>query len=139
MADQPQIRTETNRHTLGVIGVRDFRGNLYDNASYIVRTLEVHLERCGLTTHDVQVVTGGGKGVEDIVCQWCAHRKIAVRKIPPNINDHGPQKAFTMRNNHVVSQSDELVMFWDGSIALLGDSIMTAMHLSKQATIYPVV
>lgn len=130
--------TKRNLHTVGVVGVRDHRGALYDNRSYIIRTFEQHLANQGIR-QDIAVVTGGGKGVESIIVEWCENKNIPYLKIPPNIADHGAKKAFIVRNNNIVAQCNELVLFWDGSLSLLGESIPTAMHLSIQATVYPVI
>lgn len=126
-------------YTIGLIGVRDHNSVLYGNVSYVTRTLERHLLLHGLNIGGIQVVTGGGKGIEQMVVGWCENKSIPCRKIPPNIQEFGPKKAFTVRNNHVVSQSDELVMFWDGSIDLFTDAIRTATHMTKLSTIYPLV
>lgn len=127
-------------HIIGVVGVRDFKGQLYTNTSYVIRTLENHLRMKGyIDTLTVKVVTGGGKGVETMVVQWCDAKKIDCRKIPPNIQEFGSKKAFTVRNNHIVSECDELLVFWDGCIDVISESIITAMHQSKLATVYPVI
>ena len=126
-------------HTIGVVGVRDHKGSLYENNSYVIRTLENHLRMKGHDLASVKVVTGGGKGVEQMIVQWCEAKKVDLRKIPPNIQEFGAKKAFTVRNNHIVSQCDELIVFWDGCIDIITESIITAMHLSKQATVYPVI
>lgn len=131
----PSIRKTV--HTVGVVGVRDHRGALYSNKSYIIRTFEKHLTQQG--QHQIAVVTGGGKGVESIIVEWCENNGVDCLKIPPNIADHGNKKAFIVRNNNIVAQCNELVLFWDGSLSLLGESIPTAMHLSIQATVYPVI
>jgi hypothetical protein len=127
------------QHTVGILGVRDFREQAYTNVNYVIRTFEHHLFKNEIPLQNLSVVTGGGSGVEAMLVEWCNAKRVPCRKIPPNIADHGARRAFIIRNNRVVSDSDELVMFWDGSITLLGDSIMTAMHMSKLATIYPVI
>lgn len=126
-------------HTIGIVGVRDHKGSLYENNNYVVRTLEHHLRMRGHDFNSVKIVTGGGKGVENMIVQWCDAKKVECRKIPPNIQEFGAKKAFTVRNNHIVSQCDELIVFWDGCIDIITESVITAMHQSKQATVYPVI
>ena len=126
-------------HTIGVVGVRDHKGLLYENTSYIVRTLENHLRLVGCDLRLLKLVTGGGKGVEQMVVQWCEAKDVKCRKIPPNIQQFGAKKAFTVRNNHIVSECDELIVFWDGCIDIINESVSTAMHQSKKATVYPVI
>lgn len=125
--------------TIGLIGVRDHKGILYNNVSYVVRTVEQHIRARGFTTEMISVVTGGGRGVESIIVDWCENKRVPCRKIPPNIQEFGPKKAFTIRNNNVVSHSDELIVFWDGCVDIIGEGIITAMQQSKIATVYPVV
>ena len=125
--------------TIGIVGVRDYKEALYDNTTYIVRTLELHLRQRNYDINAISVVTGGGRGVEAIILKWCEAKGVPVRKIPPNIAEFGNKKAFTIRNNNIVSQCDELVVFWDGCVDIVSESIITAMHQSKFAAVYPVV
>lgn len=126
-------------HTIGVVGVRDFQGTLYANTTYVIRTLEDYLRIRGLRLEDIFVVTGGAHGVERMIVDWCKAKDVQFRTIPPNIRDHGPEKAFTVRNNHVVSASDELVVFWDGCIDITTDAIATAMHQQKRTAVFPLI
>jgi hypothetical protein len=130
--------TGRKSHTIGVVGVRDVKGKLFTNKNYIARILDMHLRQRGLTFAAVSLVTGGGHGVEQLVVEWCEAKKIEVRKFPPNIAEYGTRRAFHIRNNTVVAESDELIVFWDGRIDVPIESIATAMHLQKQATVYPV-
>jgi hypothetical protein len=125
-------------HTLGILGVRDYRGTLYENSHYVHQRLAEYLLKNHLQPHEIAVVTGGGKGVESIVVEWCIKHKVAVRKIPPNIQEYGQKDAFIVRNNHVVSEVDELLIFWDGQIDILSRSIITAMHQQKMVQVIPI-
>ncbi len=127
------------RHTIGLLGVRDNKNVLYSNVSYVVRTLEQHIARDRRTIDQVGIVTGGGRGVEEMVVNWCEAKSVECRKIPPNIAEFGARKAFFIRNNHVVSQSDEVIIFWDGCIDVMREAIMTAAQLGKVTTVYPVL
>jgi hypothetical protein len=126
-------------YIIGIVGVRDYNNTLYTNNTYVVRTIEQHLAKKGLDTTGVSFVTGGGRGVESMAVNWCEAKNIECRKIPPNLAGLGPRKAFTVRNNHIVSQCDELIVFWDGCIDVISECIVTAMHQHKVATIYPVI
>lgn len=130
---------QSTQYIIGIVGVRDFQNVLYENNSYIVRTIERHILTSGRTLQSISVVTGGGRGVERMIVEWCEAKDIPCRKIPPNIAEYGPKKAFAIRNNNIVSQSNELVVFWDGCIDVTKESIATAMHLSRVATCYPVI
>lgn len=126
-------------HTIGVVGVRDFKGSIYTNTSYVIRAIEEHIRKEGIDMRRIYVVTGGGRGVEQMVVQWCEAKNIPYRKIPPNIQEYGPRKAFAIRNNHIVAECDELIVFWDGCIDITTEAITTSMHQSKKASVFPVV
>ena len=124
-------------HTLGVIGVRDYNGKVYTNAPYIEATLQEHLRQREITSF--QIVTGGGKGVESLVVDFANKAGIAVRSIPPNIQQYGQQKAFFIRNNAVVAESTEVIIFWDGLAPPIPDAIMAAMQMQRRVTVYPIL
>jgi len=126
-------------HTIGIVGVRDYRGSLYTNVTYIHRTIEKHLTLHGSSYGSIAVVTGGGRGVDQMVMDWCDAKEIPYHRIPPNIEKFGTPRAFTMRNNHIVHESNELIMFWDGRIDTVIEAIATAAHQSKKSTVYPII
>jgi hypothetical protein len=125
-------------HIIGIVGVRDYNGSVYENYEYIAKTLEDHISR-HTTPADFGVLTGGGRGVESLVVRWAESKGIWLRKIPPNINQFGPKKAFTVRNNNIVAESNDVVFFWDGYTDVTTEAIMSAMHLQKRATVFPLI
>lgn len=133
------MSSRTPSYTIGVVGVRDFQDALYTNVTYVTRTFEEYLTSRGINRSDMLVVTGGAKGVERMIVDWCKAKDVPCRTIPPNIMEHGREKAFTVRNSRVVSSSDELVVFWDGSIAIISDAIATAMHQQKRTVVFPLI
>lgn len=78
-----KVRPSGKKHVIGIIGVRDYRGDLYQNSNYVIKTFERHLILNGIATGNLVLVTGGGKGVESIVCDWAGAKGIPVLKIPP--------------------------------------------------------
>lgn len=124
-------------HNIGVLGVRDFKGSLYTNKDYICKELENYLINKGLDLADISLVTGGGKGVESLVVDWCKANNVPVRKIPPNVQEYGQKDAFCIRNNHVVSEAVELVVFWDGQVDMIVKSIISAMNQGKKVQVIP--
>lgn len=125
-------------HTIGVIGVRDFKGDLYTNHVYVTECFKQHvLKTLGAETK-FRIVTGGGKGCESMIVDWAHQNQIDCRKIPPNIRELGQYKAFSIRNSHIVSQCDELVVFWDGVVDVVREALITAMHIKKKATLFPI-
>jgi hypothetical protein len=126
-------------HTIGVIGVRDFKGELYTNTDYVIDCFKTHVINNHGREKKFKIVTGGGKGVEDMLVKWAKDNQIDCRKIPPNIREFGSMKAFSIRNNHIVSQCDELIVFWDGVVDIIAESLITAMHVHKKTTIFPIM
>jgi hypothetical protein len=128
-----------DKHTIGVLGVRDFRGTLYKNDDYVTDIMDMHVQRLGTTYDKVAVVTGGGKGVEQMVIEWCKTVSIDVTTIPPNRRELGDQKAFAERNVNVLSASQELIIFWDGYIDNLIQIVRTAMFQQKPVHVIPLM
>jgi hypothetical protein len=131
--------TTPTLHTLSVLGVRDFKNKLYKNTDYVSRTMDKHIAMLDLTYADVAVVTGGAGGVERMVVDWCEAHDVPCRTIPPNIEQHGHYRAFMIRNNHVVSDGDELIAFWDGCIELTTQAFINAAFQQRKTTIYPLI
>lgn len=126
-------------HAIGIIGVRDVRRRLYTDGDYINKTLDDHLRKHGLTPTGIRIVTGGGKGTEQLVIEWCRRWSVGFETVPPNIQALGWQKAFSTRNARIVATVDQLVLFWDGYTDNLGECIISAMHMKKVATVYPAI
>jgi hypothetical protein len=51
----------------------------------------------------------------------------------------GKEKAFQLRNQSIVSDCTELVVFWDGGAPLIPQVFTIAAQLSKRVTAYPLV
>lgn len=122
---------------LGIIGVRDFKGRVYTNKTYISDMLNKYLREVGRTPKNVTIVIGGSRGTESLVCEWAAQNEIPLRKTLPNIEQYGVRKAFVVRNNSIVADCHELLVFWDGFTEFIAEAVMTATILSKKTTIYP--
>jgi len=122
---------------LGILGVRDHKDKLYDNYEYVEDRLEEYLSHRKLTPQDVSIVTGGSRGSEKLVIQWAERHGVAVRCILPNIAQLGHQKAFTTRNIAVVTECDELLVFFDGTTELILRAIGVATCMAKSTTVYP--
>ena len=127
--------------SIGVIGIRDYKNAVYDNTDYVSAVMaelfsnysEKHPEK------ELRVVTGGGQGVERLVINWCEANGIKFRTIPPNIKQYGATKAFTVRSNTIALQSDELLLFWDGTSVLQINALTTASSLKKRSILIPVI
>lgn len=122
---------------IGLLGVRDFRKKIYDNLPYVTERMDEFLAFNRLKPEQVEIITGGGHGVEALGLKWAESHNIPTRCIPPNIKEYGAETAFTIRNNHVVSSSDLLVIFWDGCIKITQEAIVNAMHRERTVMVYP--
>jgi hypothetical protein len=133
------MNSADNKHTVGIIGVRDLRGRVYDNGPYAVSIIRRHITLIGLSMRDIRVCTGGSKGVEKLIIDWCVENKIPYSCITPKIKSLGSERAFEVRNIEVVSSSDSLVFYWDGLVPAIPKAIAQAMHVGKAVTTYPVL
>ena len=126
-------------YIIGLLGVRDHKGERYTNSEYVISKFVNHIISSIGRDRKFKIVTGGGGGVEEIICNWAKENHIDVRKIPPNITELGKFRSFAVRNSHVVTQCDELVVFWDGAVDVIAESFVTAMHSGKEVKIFPVI
>lgn len=126
-------------YKVGVIGVRDHKGSLYTNEAYVTKTFVRFLSKNAPTDRKFKIITGGGKGTDRIIVDWAEKNQIDYKMIPPNIKALGVLKAFVIRNKHIVSTCDELVVYWDGTADLVTKSIAQAMHVGKRVTVIPVI
>jgi len=119
---------------IGVIGIRDFKGKVYGNRAYIGKCVHEFAEARGIA--DYELVTGGGKGVEEELIGWANDQNIEIRTISPNSQT---PEGFAHRNNMIVAQSDVLIMFWDGYIMNLVAPMSTAVSHGRECHLFPVL
>jgi hypothetical protein len=114
----------------GVIGPRDYKGVEYNNIDYVGSVLE-SLPNCD------GFVSGGSKGVEQLVEQWASLSGKPFSKVPPNIKLHGARGAFDIRNSEIINKIDVLVHFWDGCTPGVVETLAKCMLLGKSAILMP--
>lgn len=114
----------------GVIGPRDFRGEVYDNKEYISGVLATFDD---MTT----MISGGSRGVEAIAESWCNTDLIEKVLIPPNIKLHGNKEAFNVRNAEIIENSDILIVFWDGTASGIVGTLAQAMIRGVEVYMFP--
>lgn len=88
---------------IAVVGSRD-----YDNLEG-VRTFVT-----GFAGADVEIVSGGARGVDREAEKTSRRLGIPVKVFPADWERHGKQAGF-IRNQQIVDYCDELVAFWDGT------------------------
>lgn len=114
----------------GVIGPRDYKGAEYTNLDYVGRVLDGFPDNDG-------VISGGSKGVEQLVEQWAGRVRKPFHKIPPNIKLHGSRGAFDIRNSEIINKVDKLLVFWDGCTPGVVDTLAKCMLTGKPAILVP--
>lgn len=74
---------------------------------------------------DVEVVTGGAHGVDQLAEQCARMRGLNVIVLPAAWHLHG-RRAGIIRNAEIVARSTKLVAFWDGESRGTADAIAQA-------------
>lgn len=116
----------------GIIGIRDYNHKIYDNRDYIFDVLNNFSDVSG-------IISGGSKGIEKIVEDWAAENDISVRIVLPNIQQHGKEAAFIVRNDNILAQSEACIVFWDGFNKAIAQFMKNAMLQKKEVSLIPVV
>lgn len=88
---------------LGVIGSRNIT-----NKSLIYNFLDNYYE---LTA---EYISGGAKGVDSIVEQWCKDKNRKITIIKPDYKKYPSKVAPIIRNKEIVNESNKIIAFWDG-------------------------
>ncbi len=60
------------------------------------------------------VISGGAKGVDSAVREYCKEMNISFEEILPDYHRFG-KAAPHVRNQRIIDQADEIVAIWDGS------------------------
>jgi cysteine synthase len=68
----------------------------------------------GLSTDEVQIVSGGAKGADKLGEQYAKEHGFDCVKFPANWDKHG-KAAGPIRNKQMAEYSDCLIAFWNGS------------------------
>lgn len=113
-----------------VLGPRDFREEEYTNYTYVKSVLESFPDATAL-------VSGGSRGVEELVHKFALETDIEFIKIAPVFKGRGPDAAFNIRNVEIMERCDELVVFWDGESSRVRDFIIMLMKRGKEVTLIP--
>jgi hypothetical protein len=114
----------------GVIGPRDYKGQEYTNLDYIGSVLDSLPDCEGF-------ISGGSKGVEQLVEQWTVLAAQPFAKIPPNIKLHGARGAFDIRNSEIIGKVDRMIIFWDGCSPGVIDTLAKCMLSGTPAILMP--
>lgn len=116
---------------ISVFGLRDFKGREYSNYDHVASVLDT-FEKAD------KIITGGGKGIEQLALRYAGEAGIEPQVIPPNIAKHGQVAAFSKRNYEIILGSDLIVVFWDGVENYYRELIRTALSQGKHCYVAPV-
>lgn len=110
---------------IGIFGPRDFRGKLYANYNRVSDVLE---------TFDFELlISGGGKGVEQLGLRFAEEKGIESKIYPPHIEVLGAKEAFERRNAEIIRALDVAVVLWDGKERFYGELISKILQAGKTA------
>lgn len=124
----------------GVIGLRHKNGIECTDYDYVARVLSVHRDNVD------EIISGGARGIETLVEQWCEREGVAFRKIKPSLvmfKETVPEKAqaieaaFMVRNQEIVANCNELIAFWNGAEHMVLAAISIAIKSDKRVHLYP--
>lgn len=117
---------------VSVFGLRDHKGKEYSNYDYVAETLETFKGAD-------EIISGGGRGIEQLALRFATESDIPHRVIPPNIQKFGSSVAFTKRNQELIRASDLCVIFWDGEDRFYIDLMRTALGYEKNCYLASIV
>ncbi len=85
---------------IAIIGSRDFDEEL----------CFVELNKLG--TEELQIISGGARGVDSYAREWCEINKVEIEIIKP-INPAN-KLDYLFRNVEIITKADKIIIFWDG-------------------------
>ena len=106
---------------VGVVGSRTFKDYLL---------LSKELDKISIT----KIVSGGAMGADSLAIQYAIYKGLPYIIYPANWDLHGKKAGF-IRNIEIVSNSDEIIAFWDGVSKGTKSTIDIANKQGKKVTI----
>ena len=86
---------------------------------------------------NAEFISGGAKGVDSTVAEWCEKNVYHIEVIRPNYKEAvNPKAAPLARNSEIVARCDQLVAFWDGESRGTLDAIRKAVKAGKFVQIF---
>lgn len=116
---------------LAVVGCRQ-----YDDFESICNKIDRYI-----AYHDLvikEIVSGDAPGIDQIAEDYAISRGYAFRPIPADWDTHGKSAGF-IRNDEIVSASDNVLAFWDNVTKGTGHSIDLALKKRKVTTTAKIV
>lgn len=111
--------------TLAVVGSRTF--NDYN-------LLKEKLDDLNKKYNIVKIVSGGARGADQLSEIWARENMKPTKILYPEWKKHG-KSAGIIRNKEIVSESDYVVAFWDGTSKGTKSSIEFAQQFNKHVEI----
>lgn len=106
-------------------------GRNFSSFTKLCTILDAHFRE----TDNIEIVSGGARGVDNMAEKWARSRGIFCEVYPANWKRFG-KRAGMMRNAQMAEVGDELVAIWDGESR--GTAAMIAMmrQRGKPVTVY---
>jgi hypothetical protein len=124
---------------VGVFGIRRFqdaqRGVFYSNAPFVERELKTLLP--GWEEGRIKIISGGGNGVELIAEEWAIKNSVPFQRIKP-IHLDPPLDPFDVRNEMIIRECTEILVFWDAVDANVSRAIRESVRQQRKLTIIPI-
>jgi hypothetical protein len=111
---------------IGVFGLRSYKGKEYNDYNRVADVLD------GFQSMKL-LVSGGGRGIEQLALRYANECGIEPKVVPPNISAYGPKVAFIKRNEEIIQQIDLAVVFWDGKEQYYVDLMSNVVNAGKVA------
>lgn len=111
-----------------VAGTRTFT-----DYQYVKDKIEDLLESKSLSSKEIEIITGGSRGVDTLAERWSRENNVTCTVIKAEWKRHG-KKAGPMRNQVMAEIGDILLAFWDGKSRGTKDMIVKAK--GKKIDIY---
>jgi hypothetical protein len=120
-----------------VFGPRELRFKLYSNKQHVAGCLKSIKDLTG-------IISGGGKGVEELAQKYAEECDIPFTPIPPHFQSESgvaisARVAFDTRNLMIINEADAVVVFWDGLFSAMVPIMQRCMTFHKRVVLFPMV
>lgn len=92
----------------------------------------------GYSSGKIKFISGGSKGVERLVEQWCRECDVPFERVKPDmVANPDSYSAFDQRNLQIIDKSRELMFLWDGNEDGIDKLMRACIVLGKEVKVYP--
>lgn len=91
----------------------------------------------GYSQGRIKIISGGSKGVERLVEQWCKECSVPFERVRPDTVEN-KENPFDVRNTIIISESTEIMILWDGKQKDLDKIAQMAVVFGRKVTYIPI-